>query len=355
MEDASTSLKIPKSKCPDIWMHPSKQKWPKSIVQFGRSSRSSRKEFVRSLSGRSMSDNVYLLTKQKTILICACGRHQNGRKTTNMKQNWKIMLKGVDVGGQASFFDDGRHSRSCSLGFGDGSVLFRTSLFGSSHFAQTGCDTVSRSVSLHDVVSCLAKDGLLLKLPQDGSESFVVRVQRRCSGQGIRLRLLARKPQVQRRWQRGQGTHARRCSGWTAPSKFWVTASQQKPGGWRQHFEVEECQGFIQRSQSSEERAAEQKELDAAQVRLTRLREKMMRASSPEPYPTLAEVHQLRARVAEMEAERQEFRKKHARSHVPSPDMPWASEQSVVLFQHGKGQICCGHVDRSSNRYSPVV
>ena len=125
--------------------------------------------------------------------------------------------------------------------------------FGSSHFAQTVCNTVSRSVSLHDVVSCLAKDGLLLKLPEDGGESFVGRVQRRCSGQGSGgHRLRARKSQVQRRWQRGQGTHARRCSGWRAPSKFWVTASQQKPGGWGQHFQVEECQGFIQRWQSSD-------------------------------------------------------------------------------------------------------
>ena len=174
-------------------------------------------------------------------------------KTTNMEQNWKILLKGVDMGEQTSFLDDGRHSRSRSLGFSDGGISCRTvSLFGSSHFAQTGCNTVSRSVSLHDVVSCLAKDGLLLKLPQDGSESFVGRVHRRCSGQGIRLRLRAQKPQVQRRWQRGQGKHARKCSGWRAPSKFWVTASQQKPGGWGQLFQVDECQGFIQRSQSSD-------------------------------------------------------------------------------------------------------
>ena len=118
------------------------------------------------------------------------------------------------MGEQTSFLDDGRHSRSCSLGFGDGSISFRTeSLFGSSHFVQVGCNTVSRSVSLHNVVSCLANDGLLLKLPQDGSESFVGSVQRRCSGQGSGgLRFRAQKLQVQRRWQRGQASHARRCS-----------------------------------------------------------------------------------------------------------------------------------------------
>ena len=30
MEDAPTSLKIPKSECPDIWIRPPKHKWPKS-------------------------------------------------------------------------------------------------------------------------------------------------------------------------------------------------------------------------------------------------------------------------------------------------------------------------------------
>ena len=122
-------------------------------------------------------------------------------------------------------------------------------------------------------------------------------------------------------------------------------AAQERPLA----IQVEECQVFIQRSRNrltpmEQERAAEQKDLDAAQVRLTRLREDMMRPSSPRPTqpaatpvpdPTLAEVHQLRARVAEMEAEREEFRKKRARSlSVPSPDMPGASEQSVALFQH---------------------
>ena len=41
MEDAPTLLKIPKSECPDIWIRPPKHKWPKSMVQYGRCSRSS--------------------------------------------------------------------------------------------------------------------------------------------------------------------------------------------------------------------------------------------------------------------------------------------------------------------------
>ena len=53
-------------------------------------------------------------------------------------------------------------------------------------------------------------------------------------------------------------------------------------------IQVEECQAFIQRPRNrltrmEQERAAEQKELDAAQVLLTRLREEMMSVSSPGP------------------------------------------------------------------------
>ena len=94
-----------------------------------------------------------------------------------------------------------------------------------------------------------------------------------------------------------------------------------------------------------QEQVAEQKELDAAVSRLTTLHAEMSRGANPRPTQpvttpippdsTLAELHQLRARVAEMEVEREEFRKKRGRSlSVPSPDMPGASEQSVALFQH---------------------
>ena len=78
-----------------------------------------------------------------------------------------------------------------------------------------------------------------------------------------------------------------------------------------------------------QERVAEQKELDAALVRLTRFHEEISRAATGptqpvatpvQPDPTLTELHQLRVRVAEMEA-------------VPSPDLIGASEQSVALLQ----------------------
>ena len=62
-----------------------------------------------------------------------------------------------------------------------------------------------------------------------------------------------------------------------------------------------------------QERDAKQKELDAALVRLTRLHEEISRAAAGptqpaatpvQPDPTLTELHQLRVRVAKMEAER---------------------------------------------------
>ena len=59
-------------------------------------------------------------------------------------------------------------------------------------------------------------------------------------------------------------------------------AAQERPVAIR----VEECQAFLQRSRNrlarlEQEVAAEQKAMEAAQVRLTRLREEMMRAPSP--------------------------------------------------------------------------
>ena len=154
-------------------------------------------------------------------------------------------------------------------------------------------------------------------------------------------------------------------------------AAQERPTA----IQVEECQAFIQRSQNrllkmEQERVAEQKELDAALVRLTRLREEMSRVPAPgptqpasvQPVPpdsTLAELQQLRARVAEMETEREELRKKRGRSlSVPSPDMPGALEQNIALFQHpgrDRSSLMATLIDRggtiagSSNRFNPLA
>ena len=54
MEEAPTLLKIPKSECPDILIRLPKAQMAKIMVQYGRPSRSSRKEFVRSPSGRTV-------------------------------------------------------------------------------------------------------------------------------------------------------------------------------------------------------------------------------------------------------------------------------------------------------------
>ena len=91
---------------------------------------------------------------------------------------------------------------------------------------------------------------------------------------------------------------------------------------------VEERQAFINRAQAGlqrlkEECAEEQKQLDAAAVRLNRLKEELARTEMPAslqsqarsvltvPEPA-AELHQLRARVAELEFEREELQKKRA-------------------------------------------
>ena len=54
MEDASMLLKNPKSECPDIWIRLPKRKWPKSWSSMEDPNRSSRKESVRSSSGRTI-------------------------------------------------------------------------------------------------------------------------------------------------------------------------------------------------------------------------------------------------------------------------------------------------------------
>ena len=77
----------------------------------------------------------------------------------------------------------------------------------------------------------------------------------------------------------------------------------------------------------------EQQELDAAHARMARFREEMANAVPPPTVPgdpaqptsvldLVSEAERLRSRVAEMEAEREEARKKRSRSlSVPSPDL----------------------------------
>ena len=125
-------------------------------------------------------------------------------------------------------------------------------------------------------------------------------------------------------------------------------AAQERPAA----AQIEECQCFIKRSQTrlrrlEEERAAEQCQPDAAVARLNRLKEEIARIDPPpqpqvSPVPTtvpepMAEVHQLKSRVAELESEREEWRKKRTRSlSVPSADMPGQRVQDGSFDQSGK-------------------
>ena len=53
MEDAPSLLKISKSECPSIWIRLPRHKWL-IMIQYGRPSRSSRKDSVRSSFGRTI-------------------------------------------------------------------------------------------------------------------------------------------------------------------------------------------------------------------------------------------------------------------------------------------------------------
>ena len=104
---------------------------------------------------------------------------------------------------------------------------------------------------------------------------------------------------------------------------------------------------------------AEQKKLDAALVLLTRLHEEISRAATGptqsaatpvQPDPTLMGLHQLRVRVAEMEAEREEFRKKRKKKFVcPSSgfDRGVKAECCVVPVPRKRQIRSDGNADRS--------
>ena len=123
----------------------------------------------------------------------------------------------------------------------------------------------------------------------------------------------------------------------------------------------------------------EQQQLDTALERMARFREEMTRTTGPatgvtraDPTPTqpgkvpelVAELDRLRARVAEMEVEREEVRKKRSRSlSVPSPDLVGGPDvQDLVLHDRRVGQhqgalmetlISRGSTLAQSNRFSP--
>ena len=100
MEYAHKLLRIPKSECPDIWIRLPRQ-MAKIMVQYGRPSRSSWKESVRSSFGRIfmgeaiwensveswMGENSKLgmprwTSWKRILLICECGWHKIGWKET---------------------------------------------------------------------------------------------------------------------------------------------------------------------------------------------------------------------------------------------------------------------------------
>ena len=128
---------------------------------------------------------------------------------------------------------------------------------------------------------------------------------------------------------------------------------------------VEKCQDFFQRSRNrlmrmEQERVAEQKELGAALVRLTRLHEEISRATAAPTQPTSTPVQR--------ESPRWRRRGKNsARSEgnlcPSSADIIGASEQSVALVQfpaRNRSALMATLIDRgtttgSSHRFNPMA
>ena len=150
--------------------------------------------------------------------------------------------------------------------------------------------------------------------------------------------------------------------------------------------QVEECRAFIKRSENrltrlEEERVKEQEELDAALARMVRFRDEMASSATPPTVPgdlvqptnvrdLVSELERLRSRVAEMEIEREEARKKRVRSlSVPSPDLVGGPDVSLQEWgalhdQHvgqSQGAIMETLISRgstlakNSNRFSPLA
>ena len=134
-----------------------------------------------------------------------------------------------------------------------------------------------------------------------------------------------------------------------------------------------------------EEQVKEQQQLDTALARMARFREDMARTTGPgstvgaagaDPTPKqpwkiaelVAELDRLRARVAEMEIEREEVRKKRSRSlSVPSPDLvggdvslrEWGALHDQRVGEH-QGALMetlssRGSTLAQSNRFSPLA
>ena len=136
MEDAHKLLKIPKSECPDIWIRLPRQ-MAKIMVQYGRSSRSTWAESVRSPFGRTVVGKAIweILLKHGWEKIpnweCLFEHHERGffssvyvddiklaGKRQNLDPMWKLLNKEVDLGEPTSFLDHvnfGCTHRQCEM------------------------------------------------------------------------------------------------------------------------------------------------------------------------------------------------------------------------------------------------
>ena len=125
MEVAPTLLEIPKSGCPDIWIRLPKHKWPKIMVQYGRSSRSSWAKSVRSSFGRTVMGTAISESCIRTRLGKSSESRMfiriQGKKDDSCLCMWPSVGNSheiVDLGEPTSFLDNvfffGLHSKRMS-------------------------------------------------------------------------------------------------------------------------------------------------------------------------------------------------------------------------------------------------
>ena len=125
MEDAPTLLQIPKSECPDVWIHVPKHKWPKSwsniedpVVPLERNLYGHplagllwEKQFEKVLLKYGWEKvpklgNACSLTEKKDYsCLCMWTTKKLAGKKHDSSPTWKILMKDVELGEPTTFLD----------------------------------------------------------------------------------------------------------------------------------------------------------------------------------------------------------------------------------------------------------
>ena len=137
MEDAPSSLRIPKSECPGIWIPLPKHKWPKSwssmedpVVPLERNLHgyplaglSREKKFEKALLEHGLEkvfnwECLFVNGARGLFLSVSVDGYQLAGKTENIEPTWKFLMKNVVLGEPTSFLDHvflGCTKRECQI------------------------------------------------------------------------------------------------------------------------------------------------------------------------------------------------------------------------------------------------